>query len=152
VKGILLGFVLLAACALIHTAGMVSVGEWLRKRRQKINGQVGVMTSSLVLSSTFVAIVLTHLVEIVLWAVVYERLDLLHGFDASFDFSIGAYTCNSPAGIQLPADWKRLGQLESLAGLLLVGLSTAFLFLALRKMFEMRHPETVSDPRSGFKS
>jgi len=119
---------------------MVGIGEQLRKRIQTVNQQIGVSTFSLLLSAVFVAIILLHLAEIIVWAVAYHRLGLLNGFGASFDFSIGAYTCNSPQGIQLPEEWKRLGQLESLAGLLLVGLSTAFLFLAMRKMFEMRHP------------
>ena len=139
VKGIFLGFVLLAVCSLIHTAGMVCIGERLRKKRENLNRRIGVSTFSLLLSSVFVAIVLLHLAEIIIWTVAYDRLDLLNGFGASLDFSIGAYTCNSPSAIQLPEEWKRLGQLESLAGLLLVGLSTAFLFLAMRKMFELRH-------------
>ncbi len=133
---------LLAVCALIHTAFLVFVGELLRKNRQKLNRGVGVATFSVLLSSIFVAIILIHLAEILIWAVVYERLDLLHGFDASFDFSIGVYTCNSPAGIQLPNEWRRLGQLESLAGLLLVGLSTACLFVVLHNIFKMRHSES----------
>jgi hypothetical protein len=158
-KGIVLGFVLLSACALIHAGCMVGIGEPLRKARQTLNRPIGVSALSLMLGAVFVAIILLHLAEITVWAVVYDRLDLLNSFEASFDFSIGAYTCNSPPGIQLSNEWKRLGQLESLAGLLLVGLSTAFLFLAMRKMFEMRHPakesvgkhETTRESSSEFK-
>jgi hypothetical protein len=36
VKGILLGFILVGVCALIHATSMVVIGEWLIRRLKKI--------------------------------------------------------------------------------------------------------------------
>ncbi len=93
---------------------------------------------SILLSSVFAMILLLHLGEITLWAVVYNQLGLLNDFRTSLDFSVGSYSTNSAPGIQLPGAWKLLGQLESISGPLLVGLSTAFLFLVMRKLFDIR--------------
>lgn len=85
----------------------------------------------------FGMIILLHLAEITIWAITYESLGLLNDFRTSLEFSLGSYTTNGTLGIQLPGGWKVLGQLESLAGLLLVGLSTAFLFFVIHKMFDI---------------
>lgn len=137
-KGILLGFVLVAACALIHATSMVVIGERLVKGRPGIEGRLRVTPLSIRLSAVFGIVILLHLAEITLWAIIYHSLGLLNGFQVSLDFSFGSYTTNSASGIQLPLEWKLLGQLESIAGPLLIGLSTAFLFFVIHKVFEIR--------------
>jgi hypothetical protein len=138
VQEILLGFMLVAICVLIHATSIVFIGEWLAKRRQKLAGHLSVRIYSILLSSVFGIIILLHFVEITIWAITYYCLSLFNDFRTSLDFSLGSYTCNSAPGLQLPGGWKLLGQLESIVGPLLIGLSTAFLFLAMRKMFEFR--------------
>jgi hypothetical protein len=137
-KGILIGLVLVALCALIHAICMFLIGEFLIKRLRKLEGNPSAHIHPILLSSVFAMILLLHLGEITLWAVVYNLLGLFSDFKTSFDFSVGSYSTNSVVGIQLPGDWKLLGQLESIAGPLLGGLSTAFLFLVLRRLFEIR--------------
>ena len=137
-KDILLGFLLLIVCASIHVTSMFGISEWLRRRWQRIQGPVGARAFSTLFGAGFGMIILLHLAEIFIWAITYECLGLLNDFRTSFEFSLGTYTTNGTAGIQLPSGWGVLGQLESLAGLLLVGLSTAFLFLVIHKMFDVR--------------
>lgn len=137
-KGILLGFILVAVCALIHATSIVLIGEWLIKRLHRIGEVPSVRTYSVLLTSVFGIIILLHLAEVTLWAATYDSLGLLSDFGTSFDFSLGSYTTNSEPGIHLPLAWQRLGQFESIAGPLVVGLSTAFLFLVIRKLFEIR--------------
>lgn len=139
VKGILLGFLLVAACALIHTTSMVLIAESLIKRRQYFAENHDARITAIVLSSVFGIIILLHFAEVTIWAIAYYSLGLFNDFLTSLDFSFGSYTTNSAPGIQLPVEWKLLGQLESIAGALLVGLSTAFLFFLIHKLFEMRH-------------
>jgi hypothetical protein len=129
---------LVAVCALIHTTSMVFTGEWLLKRLHSIERHPSVRVHSILLSSVFTIILVLHLGEMILWAVVYDELGLLNDLRTSLDFSVGSYTTNSAPGIQLPGMWRLLGQLESIAGPLLVGLSTAFLFIVIRKLFESR--------------
>lgn len=138
-KGILLGFLLVAVCALMHAISMVLIGDWLIRRLQKTEGRPSVRDYSILLSSVFATIILLHLAEITVWAISYDSLGLLSDFRTSLDFSLGNYTTNGAPGIQLPSAWRLLGQLEAITGALLFGLSTAFLFLMLHRMFELRH-------------
>jgi hypothetical protein len=138
VRGILLGFALLAVCALIHATSMVLIAEWLIKRRQVFAERHGARSTWIILSSVFALIILLHFAEVAFWAITYYSLGLFNDFLTSLEFSLGSYTTNSAPGILLPAAWRLLGQFEAIAGALLVGLSTAFLFLVVHKMFEIR--------------
>jgi hypothetical protein len=138
VKGILLGFVLVAVCALMHAISMVFIGEWLINRGQKTGEPPSLRVSSILLSSVFAIIILLHLAEAAIWAITYDSLGLLNDFRTSLEFSLGRYTTSGASGIRLPIEWRLLGQVESIAGLLLVGLSTAFLFLVIHRMFDIR--------------
>jgi len=139
VKGMLLGLVLVAACGLIHVTSMVVIGEWLIKKRVGIEKK-GLIVWPLptLLSAIFGVVIFLHLAEITLWAIVYHSLGLLNGFGTSLSFSLGSYTTEGTPRIELPEEWKLLGQLESIAGALLIGLSTAFLFFVIHKAFEIR--------------
>lgn len=137
-KGILLGFLLVAACALIHATSMVFIGEWLIKRLQKIEGHLSAGICVILLSSVFAIVTLLHFAEVTIWAIAYFGLGLLSDFRVALEFSLGSYTTNSAPGIQLPDAWTLLGHLESIAGLLLVGLSTAFLFIVIHRLFDLR--------------
>jgi hypothetical protein len=139
VKGLLLGLLLVGVSSVIHATSMVLIGEWLIKRLQEIKGHLSPRICVVLLTSVFAIIVLLHLAEGTLWAIAYYCLGLFNDLVTSLDFSLGSYTTNRVPGIQLPDAWKLLGQLESIAGLLLVGLSTAFLFLLIHKMFDIRH-------------
>lgn len=137
-KGILLGFALVAASALLHATSMVVIGEWLGKRRTGFESHVSVKLLSIRLSGIFGIVLLLHLAEITLWAIIFHSLGLLNGFATSLKFSFGSYTTNSAPDVQLPVEWELLGQLESITGALLIGLSTAFLFFVIQKVFEIR--------------
>lgn len=107
----------------------------------------GARITSIILSAVFAITILLHFAEITIWAIPYYSLGLLNDFLTSLEFSLGSYTTNSARGIQLPLEWRLLGQFEAFAGALLVGLSTAFLFLVIHKMFEIRQMASDTQPR-----
>ena len=129
----------MAACALVHTTSMVIIAESLIKRRHDFAEHRDARITAIVLSAVFGIVILLHFAEVMIWAITYYSLGLFNDFLTSLDFSFGSYTTNSAPDIQLPVEWKLLGQIESIAGALLYGLSTAFLFLLIHKMFEIRH-------------
>ena len=118
---------------------MALIAQWLIKRRQDFTEHPGVRITSIILSSIFAIVILLHFAEITIWAITYYSLGLLSDFRSSLDFSLGNYTTNGAPSIQLPFEWRLLGQFEAINGALLVGLSTAFLFFLIQKLFEIRH-------------
>jgi len=72
-----------------------------------------------------------HGVEIWVYALVYWKMALLPTLEQSLYFSTSAYSTLGETGAILSKDWRVVGVLEGINGMLLIGWSTAFLFQIL---------------------
>jgi hypothetical protein len=84
---------------------------------------------------------LLHASEAVIWAEAYERLGALPDFKHSMLYSLSAITAYGHAEIFLAPHWQLMGAFEALNGLLLFGLTTAFLYAQVRRVWppESKH-------------
>ena len=130
-------FILVSLCAVIHILGLVLLADWLI-RHPKLKERYSIRRYSLFLISVFGVITLLHLIEALIWAAFYHRFGLLGSFEASWYFSLGSYTTIGYGDVVLPPGWRMLGGLEGINGVLLCGLSAAFLFAIVNGMFEIR--------------
>ncbi len=80
-----------------------------------------------------------HSFEASLWAAVYLWLGALPDGVTAMLYSLSAITSYGHAGVYLEDRWKLLGAIEAMNGLILFGLTTAFLFSAI---------EQVASPKS----
>ena len=71
---------------------------------------------------------LAHLIEIGIWAGVYLHYDLFTEFETALYFAAASYTTLGFGDVLLPVDWRLLSGATAANGLLLFGLSAAFLF------------------------
>ena len=67
------------------------------------------------------------------WALVYRFLDALPDFRSAMLYSIGAMTSYGHADVLLASEWQMMGPLEALNGMLLFGLTAAFLYAVMQK-------------------
>ena len=72
-----------------------------------------------------------------LWAAAYVSLGALPDIRAAMLYSLSALTTYGHASALLPDHWKLLGALEALNGLLLFGLTTAFLFAMIQQVWPL---------------
>jgi hypothetical protein len=79
-----------------------------------------------------------HSFEAGVWAMVYIWLDALPNGETAMLYSLGAITSYGHAGVYLPDRWRLLGAIEAMNGLILFGLTTAFLFAAIEKIQQSR--------------
>ena len=130
-------FALVSLCAVIHTIGLVLLAYWLIRHRPtaESESEFSISRYSVLLISVFAVIVLLHLLETLIWAAFYDLWSLFGDFETSWYFSVGSYTTIGYGDVVLPARWRMLGGLEGITGVLLCGLSTAFLFAAVNEMF-----------------
>jgi hypothetical protein len=68
-----------------------------------------------------------HLLQILPWAGFY-RWRCIPSWEAAFYFSASSYSTVGYGEVVLPRAWRSLGPIESVAGVLMCGLSTALLF------------------------
>jgi hypothetical protein len=80
------------------------------------------------MSISVLLIVVLHGMEAVTWALAYLSLGAISNAKSAMLYSLGAMTGFGAGNISLPAHWQMMGVLQSLAGLLLFGLTTAFMF------------------------
>ena len=139
-----LAFGVVAVCVVIHTAGLLSAAEWLFDNRARFERRPDMTLFSLCLILVFSGIMLLHLAETAIWAVVYRWWGLFPDFETSLYFSMGSYTTIGYGDVVLPEKWRLLGAVEGISGVLLCGLSTAFIFVILNGLVQIRMPHAKS--------
>ena len=124
---------LMAVCVAIHTAGVTHAMRWLRRRAQP--------TTSLWLGTRLLIwlaawIILLHLVEITTWGLFYAWTSAMNGVQTAVYFSAVTYTTTGYGDLILPAEWRLVGAVEALTGILMCGLSTGFFFAVLSRLYQ----------------
>ena len=79
-----------------------------------------------------------HAIEGGIWAGAYRFLGALPDNKLAMLYSLGAMTTFGHANLFLQAHWQLMGTLEALDGMLLFGLTTAFLFAMIQSVWPLR--------------
>ena len=132
---LLVAWVLMAACVVVHAAGLsVALRHW---RRQPV--VVGRFWPQMRLFTRLAAwIVLLHLIEITVWAAYYVFRGAMPDLQTSLYFSAVTYTTTGYGDLVLPPEWRLVGAVEALTGILMCGWSTGFFFAAVSRMFNAK--------------
>ena len=132
---VLLAVALLATCVIVQSLGMLVLIRWLSRVRRVLESRSTYLRVALLLR-LFVGIVLLHLVQVGLWAVVFWRAKELPNVETALYFSLATYTTIGFGDVVLGPWWRVLAGIEGLTGILLVGWSTAFVFAVVNRMYE----------------
>jgi len=138
---ILVAFLIVAVCVVIHTAGILAFAEWLinwRFTKRFVASQPRMTHSGFLLLAVFAVIIFLHLIEATLWAGFYYMKGLFTEFETALYFSLTCYTTIGFGDVVLPQKWRLLAPLEGISGVLLCGVSTAFVFAVINTLFQMR--------------
>jgi hypothetical protein len=73
----------------------------------------------------------------VVWAAAYRLLDALPDNHSAILYSLSAITTYGHANITLKPQWQLMGALETLNGILLFGLTTAFMFAMFQQIWPL---------------
>ena len=131
----LLGLALLVACVIVQSVGMLALIHWLARVRLIVESPSTPRRVALLLR-LFLAIVLLHLIQVSLWAVVFWTARVLPNLETALYFSLVSYTTIGFGDVVLGPGWRVLSGIEGLTGILLFGWSTAFVFSVVNRMYE----------------
>ena len=126
-----IAFGLFAICVVVHCLGLLTLGKWLVQRRSTLERHAGLGYLTILLVVITAIITLLHLVEASLWALLFRWWLLFPDLESSLYFSLTSYTTAGYGDLLMPQRWRFLGCVEAVTGVLLTGLSTAFLFVVL---------------------
>ena len=139
---VLLAAALLATCVIVQSVGMLVLIRWLARLRRVLESRSTYLRVALLLR-LFMGIVLLHLTQVGLWAVVFWRAQELPNLETALYFSLASYTTIGFGDVVVGPRWRLLAGIEGLTGILLVGWSTAFVFAVVNRMYE--HSRQVHD-------
>lgn len=136
---------LILITVIFHVIGLVFINErvirakpFLRRRR---NFLVGL---SIVLGAATLVAIILHAVEAAIWAVVYQALGALPDSKSAVLYSLSAMTTYGHEHFDLANHWQLMGALEALNGMILFGLTTAFLYGMIRELLTDRRDKIVA--------
>jgi voltage-gated potassium channel len=132
---------LVALTLVVQCAGMALLIAWGRARFAHKHAAFGIVRSALLMLSIMANIVVLHLVEVLLWAGFYWW-KCLPSWTSAFYFSAANYTTVGANDLLLTPEWRELGPLESLTGVLMCGLSASFLFAVVTRL--VQHAEMLN--------
>ena len=128
---------LVATTVAIHAVG---THYWMRHVVRRYTGPQGdIVTHKALLAVTWtaVALLMLHLIEVIVWALAYLLIlpgDHLDTFEKAVYFSVVTFTTLGYGDITLVEhEWRLLSGIEALNGILLVGWTTALLFMVVQR-------------------
>jgi hypothetical protein len=100
------------------------------------------MASWLIMPVVALCAALLHGFEGAIWAAAYVQLGALPNRKSAMLYSMNAMTTYGHVDLRLESHWQLMGALEALNGLILFGLTTAFLFTVMQKVWPRLNSST----------
>lgn len=130
----------MAACVAIHASGMTIA----LRRIRRVHVAEGFSQWTWLFIQVAGWTVLLHLLEIAIWALLYWWRRAIAGLPDSLYFSAVTYTTTGYGDIVLPQEWRLVGAVEALTGILMCGWSTGFFFAIVSRLYGSQGQGTKS--------
>ncbi len=127
-KLLLLLFFLISACVAIHGVGMIVGLRWIGRTSPHHRHHFSLPAMFWILVRVVYGLLLLHLLQILVWATCYEWSGCFPDFATSFYYSATSYSTAGYGDVVPPGDWRILGAVEAVTGILMFGWSTGVLF------------------------
>ena len=130
------GVPLIVLTVVIHVLGLGLIGQRAIRASSSV-GQHGhpVVGFVIVVGTTTLFATCLHAIEATLWAKAFLLVGALPDFKFAILYSLNAMTSYGHTTLTLEPKWQLMGALEALNGWLLFGLTTAFLFAIIEKIW-----------------
>jgi hypothetical protein len=132
-KQLLVASCLMAICVVIHATGLASA---LRRLRRLPDTALLFWNLCWVFIRLAGWMVLLHLCEIGVWALTYGWGRAMSDMASALYFSAVTYTTTGYGDLLLPVEWRLVGAVEALTGILMCGWSTGFFFAVVSRVFD----------------
>jgi len=132
---LLIAFLLMASCVAIHAMGLVAIFRTMQLRLPLAAPGFWRSTRWLIRIAGWT--VLLHLLQILAWAALYVLRGAMPDLTTAAYFSAVTYTTTGYGDLVLPEEWRLVGGVEALTGILMCGLSTGMFFVVFSRIFHL---------------
>jgi hypothetical protein len=119
----------------VQCAGVALLVEWLKRVIVPEIQRFGPGRSAILVLQSTIAIVLLHGLVILLWGFFY-RSQCFSSWELAFYFSASSYSTVGYGDLILPSNWRLLGPLEGIIGVLMCGISVSLLFAVVTRLVD----------------
>lgn len=135
------GLSLIALTIIIHATGIAFLAFAVRRIRTRMQGE-GTRWRALtiliaVIGAVGLLLAVLHGIEAGIWATAYWWLGALPLPQEAMLYSVDSITTRGASGLILERGWRMMGALEAADGMLLFGISTAFIFAVMQLFSEV---------------
>jgi hypothetical protein len=135
------GLSLIALTIAIHATSvtfMVSVLHSFRVRLESRSPGLPRVIAIVIATITSMGLLLValHMIEAAFWAAAYWWLGALGSPEAAILYSVDSIATRGASGLTLQSHWQMMGALEAADGVLLFGISTAFIFTVMQFYYQ----------------
>jgi len=129
---------LIALTVVIHVCGLAVIGERvIAALSESVDPRRFIFKFARVMGVTSLLATILHGFESGIWAAAYRLLGALPDTRTAMLYSLSAITSYGHANLYLENRWQLMGALEALDGMLLFGLTTAFLFAMIQRVWPL---------------
>jgi hypothetical protein len=129
---------LILLTVVIHVCGLALIGERVvAVLSQSVDRRKFMLTFIRGMGVTALLATALHGIEGAIWAAAYRLLGALPDNRTAMLYSIGAMTTYGHANLFLKDRWQMMGALEALDGIMLFGITTAFLFAIIQRVWPL---------------
>ena len=137
---------LILLTVVIHVFGLGIINERVvRTLSRSIDRRRLIPLFAVVMGVAVLMVTTLHGIEGVAWAAAYLFLGAIPDAKSAMLYSLNAMTTYGHESVSLAPHWQLMGALEALNGMLLFGLTTAFLFAMIQEVW----PRTVREGHRG---
>ena len=127
---------LIVLTVLVHALGLGLIGKVITSILGNGRGLGRLSAVSIfAVGAAVLAIAILHGLEGFMWAETYRFVGALPSSKSAMLYSLNAMTSYGHEDLNLAPRWQMMGALESLNGWILFGLTTAFLFTLMQKVW-----------------
>jgi hypothetical protein len=123
----------------VQIAGMAALIAWVRQTMSGEIRTVGAFRSAVLVVRLTAALIVLHGFHVLLWASWYRWVSF-PSWEVALYFSATSYTTLGYGDVTLPQDWRILGPLEGMSGVLISGVSVSLLFAIIARLVGPQSP------------
>lgn len=124
----------IAATTFVHGVFVAAAASVFRAAKSHAHGVLRFLRDTVVIVALILWLMLGHSIEMGMWAWVYLHYGMFETWETALYFSGAAFTTLGFGDVLLPVEWRLLSGAAAANGLLLFGVSAAFLFDVARQL------------------
>ena len=125
---------IISATTFVHGVFVAAAAVAFRAAKTQTRGAVRFLRDTAVLVMLVLWLMFAHTLEIGMWAGVFHYYEMFDNWETSLYFAGASFTTLGFGDVLLPEEWRLLSGAAASNGLLLFGLSAAFLFDVVGKL------------------